>query len=843
MAEAAARSEAHPTQGSGDDDLCELLSPSLGRTLLEAIRGARHSGSFIDFVGAAVARNVPYATDPFSRLRYTAALLERLLCSRAYRTTGRQLRALQGLRAASLHPLEAAAFLELQYLTRLQAGEDPGRLLRGAKQLPRRLALLRALLRAGTAAPPTPPPAPAALLAAGAGSSYSAALVRDLVRATLPLWTQTERATFQERLRRRALQRGLPLPQRLYALQLLAEHRLRALHPSELARLWEQEHEGAPELRAALMVLAAECGYAELLPLFHRELLGLRKLPGELQLILLQTLAFVGGAETADLLEQQGFRAPGGDRADGGGGGEGRSDGWLPELGGLALRYLREGRSAPALPGPILAQAVLNPNRQDSGPEAVGGVLTFLRTLGDALAAQASWAAVLTLEILPWSVVEPRMALAAPREGCHRLLRVPVPFLGSGEARELMIREPLIQRAAACQLELHRCRPDLLHLRYTDNLAKAMLQLGRAIGSKVVFTLTPDPHRDLALPGGALRPLEAEQALCFGNRLYIADRLLAEADGLLGIAHGLSNSQLLPYFPNLCLRRNIQRKPLRIIPEGIRLDVGAGPQGTTQPLETLVTHAGRHRLDRGELHRPVILNVGRLAPPKGQQRLVAAWAGSRLSRSYNLVLVGGNLRHPDPQELQMMAQVDAVMAAHPELAGRFCHLGALANEQVRRLERALVQSAAENDLDTPQVYLCSSLKEEFGISILEAMSEGFLAVAPVRGGVVTYVENGIGGFLIDTQSTESIRRGAEEVLCTGAYSPGTLQAIAETGRAFVRANLSIQAIAKRFGDFYRRALLSREADSRPRSTSASARHPARPPGSPGPRPAAPGCRR
>jgi glycosyltransferase involved in cell wall biosynthesis len=254
----------------------------------------------------------------------------------------------------------------------------------------------------------------------------------------------------------------------------------------------------------------------------------------------------------------------------------------------------------------------------------------------------------------------------------------------------------------------------------------------------------------------------------------------------------------------LCLSPEIQTKPVRIIPEGIRLDpqeVRGEPQVV---LEMLTAHPGRYRLSERFVELPVILNVGRLAPIKGQHRLVEAWAESSLRKRFVLVLIGGNLESPGVEEREMLAAIDTVVERHSDLEGRFCHLSALDNAQVRLLERVLVsRRQSVRPQPVPPVYLCSSLKEEFGISILEAMSAGFLIMAPRRGGVSTYVEDGTSGFLIDTSSSGSMRKALEAVLDSGGAADERLREIAERGRRFVAANFSIESIAGRFSDFYR----------------------------------------
>jgi glycosyltransferase involved in cell wall biosynthesis len=139
------------------------------------------------------------------------------------------------------------------------------------------------------------------------------------------------------------------------------------------------------------------------------------------------------------------------------------------------------------------------------------------------------------------------------------------------------------------------------------------------------------------------------------------------------------------------------------------------------------------------------------------------------------------------------------MKSTPEVAGRLCHLNALPNLTIRRLERSVIEGLPT---DLPHVYLCSSLKEEFGIAILEAMSAGLLAVAPVRGGVGNYVNTGENGFLIDTSDADRLRGGMESVLLKG-LNPEDLKIIAERGRQSVHDLFNIRRIADIFNDFYR----------------------------------------
>lgn len=103
---------------------------------------------------------------------------------------------------------------------------------------------------------------------------------------------------------------------------------------------------------------------------------------------------------------------------------------------------------------------------------------------------------------------------------------------------------------------------------------------------------------------------------------------------------------------------------------------------------------------------------------KGQDSLLKAWGASKLSKNYNLLIIGGDVENPNKEEERIIAFFKSYLQANPHLKEKFCHIAAIENESIRVLEKYIMKKS----LDYPNLYLCSSKKEEFGIAILEALS-------------------------------------------------------------------------------------------------------------------------
>ena len=158
------------------------------------------------------------------------------------------------------------------------------------------------------------------------------------------------------------------------------------------------------------------------------------------------------------------------------------------------------------------------------------------------------------------------------------------------------------------------------------------------------------------------------------------------------------------------------------------------------------------------------MSVGRLNELKGMARIVRAFGSDEaLSERANLVIVGGDLETPTAVEADELKRIRAEFDAHAGLSDRVVLLGHRPNDQV-----GLLLEVARHGLD-PLVgpcgaYVCGSLKEEFGLAIVEAMAAGLPVVAPRDGGPATYVEEGITGALVDTADPAAIAHGLRSAL-------------------------------------------------------------------------------
>jgi glycosyltransferase involved in cell wall biosynthesis len=186
---------------------------------------------------------------------------------------------------------------------------------------------------------------------------------------------------------------------------------------------------------------------------------------------------------------------------------------------------------------------------------------------------------------------------------------------------------------------------------------------------------------------------------------------------------------------------------------------------------------------------------------KGFPRLVEAWAGDgELAARFNLVLVGGDLEHPTADEREVLHGIELALERHPAARTGLVLLGARPHADVERL-LSIARHGLAGVVSPGGTYACASAKEEFGVSILEALASGLAVVAPDGGGPATYLDEDVAGVLIEPGRVDTLRAGLRR-----AARLALDEDRAARGATLVRSRFSIATMAATLADTYREAV-------------------------------------
>jgi len=159
-----------------------------------------------------------------------------------------------------------------------------------------------------------------------------------------------------------------------------------------------------------------------------------------------------------------------------------------------------------------------------------------------------------------------------------------------------------------------------------------------------------------------------------------------------------------------------------------------------------------------------------------------------LTARCNLVIVGGDLRNPSPDEREQLDLIDAVLREYPAARAGLLLPGHRPHDVVARW---LAVAAADHG-----IYVCGSLKEEFGLALLEALAAGLVVIGPASGGPATYIEPGVTGFLVEPGALATAFRPALDL---AVREPG---ARVDRARDRIRDGLTVQSMAAALADVY-----------------------------------------
>ncbi len=490
-------------------------------------------------------------------------------------------------------------------------------------------------------------------------------------------------------------------------------------------------------------------------------------------------------------------------------------DGLLAEVARLALVDLAE------MPAPVEADgdgltvaqlflhADIDPSLSAAGAGDNGGIATLLVRLGDALVTDPSTGvrSVITLSRGPVArATEDLLDLGRGRPG-HVYGHVPLLVDPMPSAAAWPLR--VTARRGIRRLLRAAGRVDLLHLRMADVGSLAAADVARELGIPVVFTVAPDPH-------GVIQSTDRAGTLTrerFGD-VDLVEHYWFRTRLVQNLAANAAHTVL---FPRPELQRDmvqlvgidISSHPERhtIVAEGVDLAVvdravttgrahaeGAPAGDAVAELRALVASLAP---ERREL--PIIVTVGRLHRVKGLATLVESWAHGPLCDRANLLVVGGELEHPSLDEREQLERIDRAVPADARADAGLLLAGHRRND-VAAEWLAAVRFGLPGLTAPGGVYVCASLKEEFGIALLEAMATGLMVVAPDGGGPATYVEDGVTGVLTQTWDADLLESAVAAALDVAARGEGER---AERAHAMVRGSFTIQAMATALGPVYR----------------------------------------
>ena len=429
-----------------------------------------------------------------------------------------------------------------------------------------------------------------------------------------------------------------------------------------------------------------------------------------------------------------------------------------------------------------------------SGKGSSGGMGTFIRSLGNELV--SSLDGVVTVVLAEPEEISTRPLYRFERDR-HLFLYVPLYECETKRRSGFAGCQSELISTVSDMLEIAGIKPFAFHMRFSDYASLAMLKLGRRLGVKNLFTLTPDPQHRFVNESGRLVSIDAEKLLKETERTDVSWRMLSQCDSVVGIGGAEAKKRLFAYYPSL-VEDEIAGK-IRMVPEGISLRNECPIETGKIGYEELFNKERESHFAPDRKGLPLMLTVGRLDPSKGQYRLLKAWGETELNRRFNLLIIGGDLENPDSVESEELEKIREYLSSNGRLREGFCHIPAMDNDSLRCLEASIVDSSSSL---WPPVYVAPSLKEEFGIAILEAMAAGFVAFGPRRGGVKSYVKHSRNGFLIDTTDEISIRNGLSSILLDRNLTPRKMKLISTEGSRQVYRRFSISIVAKMFAEVY-----------------------------------------
>jgi len=457
----------------------------------------------------------------------------------------------------------------------------------------------------------------------------------------------------------------------------------------------------------------------------------------------------------------------------------------------------------------LFLHADIDPALNSAGAGDNGGIATLLVRLGDALVADDSGGVARVITLSRGSIVEAASDLVSLRghEPGHVYGRIPLFTDPMPSAAAWPLR--ITVRRGIRRLLRAAGGVDMLHLRMADVGSLAAADVARELGIPVVFTVAPDPHgviESLDRAGKLTRESfgDVDMVEHFWFRTRLVQRLASNASHTVLFPRPRLDDDMRRLV-GIDLMMHAERHS--IVPEGVDLSTidnavaeaaEAAAGGVASPaleeLRSLIETLSPHRRSL-----PLVVSVGRLHRVKGMATLVEAWAHSELAERANLLIIGGDLASPSLDEQEQLHLIERILPTDAHADSGLLLAGHRPNDVTARWMAAARFGLP--GLNGPRgIYACASIKEEFGIALLEAMACGLYVVAPAGGGPATYVEDGVTGRLTATWDVAALRSAVSAALTAAGDEPD--DARADESRAMVRDRFTIQRMATTLNRVY-----------------------------------------
>ena len=210
---------------------------------------------------------------------------------------------------------------------------------------------------------------------------------------------------------------------------------------------------------------------------------------------------------------------------------------------------------------------------------------------------------------------------------------------------------------------------------------------------------------------------------------------------------------------------------------------GIEPQRFRLPASTDVVQRLTEQLGLQDAY-PILINVGRLHPIKGQKYLIPMMSQVVSRRPHTRLLIVG--------EGSERATLERAIAE-------------------TGLERSITLLGLRSDirelLAISTAFVFPSISEGLPISVLEAMAAGKPVIASRVGPMPEMVEDGVSGILVAPQDPAALADAVDRLMT----SPALALQMGQHGQAIAKQRFSIEAAAKAMEALYRTVLSSKHA--------------------------------